>query len=367
MTTSKDLKQLISETIAQYIEPHLATDFVTAKALKAIELNDDCATITIVLGFPAQSSFKEIEAALITKLQKITQLDKVALKLSVKIEAHGVQSGLTGVKGVKNIIAIASGKGGVGKSTTAVNLALGLQVQGARVGLLDADIYGPNAPLMLGAATERPESKAGKYLIPIKCHGIQSMSIGYLIEQNDTPMIWRGPMVTNALQQLLNDTLWGDLDYLLIDLPPGTGDIQLTLAQKIPVSGALIVTTPQDVALLDARKGLRMFEKVKIPVLGIIENMSLYTCPSCGHQAPIFGTGGGQAMAKQYGINLLGELPLATEIREQSDRGVPIVIAQPDSKIAQSYRKIAQTVAARLSLQTKNYASKFPKIVVENK
>jgi ATP-binding protein involved in chromosome partitioning len=275
-----------------------------------------------------------------------------------------VQKGLKPLPGVKNIIAVASGKGGVGKSTTAVNLALALSVEGATVGLLDADIYGPSQPRMLGAS-ERPESRDGKTMEPVVSHGIQSMSIGYLIEE-ETPMVWRGPMVTQALEQLLRDTRWQNLDYLIIDLPPGTGDTQLTLAQKVPVSGAIIVTTPQDIALLDARKGLKMFEKVEVPVLGIVENMSTHICSRCGHEEHIFGEGGGQRMATQYQVPFLGALPLDIRIRQETDGGQPTVAAEPDSHIAGLFRDIARRAAARLSLQARNYSHKFPNIVIQN-
>jgi ATP-binding protein involved in chromosome partitioning len=265
---------------------------------------------------------------------------------------------------IKNIIAIASGKGGVGKSTTAVNLALALAAEGLRVGILDADIYGPNQPQMLGAIG-RPENKGNKKLAPVICHGIQSMSIGYLIDA-DTPMVWRGPMVTMALQQLLNDTAWDNLDYLIIDLPPGTGDIQLTLAQKIPVSGAVIVTTPQDIALLDARKAIAMFRKVNVPILGVVENMSLHVCSQCGHAEHIFGEGGGEQLAKQYAVELLGSLPLDKRIREQADGGKPTVVAEPDGSISKIYCAIARQVVANLS-QIQSRGAKFPKIVIENR
>jgi ATP-binding protein involved in chromosome partitioning len=281
-----------------------------------------------------------------------------------RIIAHEVQKGLKPLPGVKNIIAVASGKGGVGKSTVAVNLALALSVEGANVGLLDADIYGPSQPRMLGAS-ERPESRDGKTMEPVVSHGLQSMSIGYLIEE-ETPMVWRGPMVTQALEQLLRDTRWQDLDYLIIDLPPGTGDTQLTLAQKVPVSGAIIVTTPQDIALLDARKGLKMFEKVEVSVLGIVENMSIHICSQCGHEEHIFGAGGGQRMAAQYNAPFLGALPLDIRIREETDSGQPTVIAEPDSRIAGLFRDIARRASARLSLQAKNYSHKFPSIVIQN-
>ncbi len=265
---------------------------------------------------------------------------------------------------IKNIIAIASGKGGVGKSTTAVNLALALSQQGLRAGILDADIYGPSVPLMLGTHL-RPEVREQKKMLPVIAHGIQSMSIGYLIDEN-TPMIWRGPMVSGALQQLLNDTLWDNLDYLIIDLPPGTGDIQLTLVQKIPVTGAVIVTTPQDLALLDARRAIEMFRKVNVPILGIVENMSLHLCSQCGHAEPIFGEGGGQQMATQYGISFLGALPLDLHIREQTDSGKPTVVADPESANAKLYHKIAAELVEKLSLQGPKDSSNFPKIVIQN-
>lgn len=279
-----------------------------------------------------------------------------------QVVSHAVQPGLKPLPQIKNIIAVASGKGGVGKSTTAVNLALAL-AEHAKVGILDADIYGPNQPQMLGA-TEKPET-IDKKLQPVVRYGIQSMSIGYLID-SDTPMIWRGPMVTTALQQLLNDTNWQNLDYLIIDLPPGTGDIQLTLSQKIPVSGAVIVTTPQDIALLDARKAIAMFRKVNVPVLGVIENMSTHICSQCGHEEAIFGSGGGEQLAKQYEVELLGRLPLDKRIREQADNGKPTVVAEPDSKISHLYREIAKHLLLKLAAQPKNYASKFPNIVVQN-
>ena len=284
---------------------------------------------------------------------------------SSQITSHRVQAGLKPLPQVKNIIAVASGKGGVGKSTTAVNLALALKAEGAQVGILDADIYGPNQPHMLGAI-EKPKTKDNKAIEPIIRHGLQVMSIGYLVEP-ESAMIWRGPMVTTALQQLLHDTLWQNLDYLIIDLPPGTGDIQLTLAQKIPVSGAVIVTTPQDIALLDARKGIAMFQKVNVPVLGVIENMSTHTCSQCGHSEAIFGAGGGERLAQQYDIELLGSLPLDMRIREQADGGCPTVVAEPESKISQQYREIARRVAAKLSEQAKSYAAKFPNIVIEDR
>ena len=265
----------------------------------------------------------------------------------MSVRSHAVQANLTPHPRVRNVIAVGSGKGGVGKSTTAVNLALALAAEGARVGLLDADVYGPSIPAMLGLSG-RPDSPDNKSIEPMRAFGVEAMSIGLLVDQ-DTPMIWRGPMATSALMQLFNDTLWGDLDYLLIDLPPGTGDIQLTLAQKIPVAGAVIVTTPQDIATLDAKKALKMFEKVEVPVLGIVENMAVHTCSNCGHVEHLFGQGGGERMAAQYGVPLLGSLPLDIAIREQGDAGQPVVVAAPDSAVAQAYRQTARVMAATLA------------------
>jgi ATP-binding protein involved in chromosome partitioning len=275
-----------------------------------------------------------------------------------------VQRGVKLVAGIKNIIAVASGKGGVGKSTTAVNLALALAAEGATVGMLDADIYGPSQPTMLGI-TGRPTSKDGKTMEPMIGHGLQAMSVGFLIDM-DTPMVWRGPMVTQALEQLLTETRWSDLDYLVVDLPPGTGDIQLTLAQKVPVTGAVIVTTPQDIALLDARKGLKMFEKVGIPIIGIVENMAVHICSKCGHAEHIFGEGGGERMCKEYKVDFLGALPLDIAIREQADSGKPTVVSDPDGQVAQIYKQIARKVAAAIAKQSQDRTALFPKIVIQN-
>jgi ATP-binding protein involved in chromosome partitioning len=291
-------------------------------------------------------------------------IGRITVNVSRKIVAHKAQQGVSLLPNVKNIIAVASGKGGVGKSTTSVNLALALAAEGATVGLLDADIYGPSQPQMLGISG-RPESADGKSMEPMQAHGIQAMSIGFLID-TDTPMVWRGPMVTGALEQLLRETNWHDLDYLVIDLPPGTGDIQLTLAQKIPVTGAIIVTTPQDIALLDARKGLKMFEKVNIPILGIVENMSTHICSKCGHEEHIFGAGGGELMAKDYNVDLLGSLPLDIGIRMQADSGKPTVIAEPDSKVTAIYKEIARKAAIKIANTSLDHSSKFPNIVIQN-
>ncbi len=357
-------REQVESAIKHYIDPCLQQDLVSAKCIKNIAIEGNKATVDVVLGFPAKSH----EAELISKIkEQVVSLDGIsdaAITVSTKIEAHTAQKGVKPIQGVKNIIAIASGKGGVGKSTTAVNLALALQAEGATVGILDADIYGPSQPRMLGV-TDKPESKDGKTLEPLVGHGVQSMSIGYLIEE-ETPMIWRGPMVTQALDQLLNDTQWKDVDYLIIDLPPGTGDIQLTLAQKVPVSGALIVTTPQDIALLDARKALKMFEKVEVTVLGIVENMSIHICSECGHEEHIFGQGGGQSMSEEYNVDLIGSLPLDRQIREEVDAGKPTVVSDPDGRITQIYREIARRVAAKLSLQAREFGAKFPNIVIQN-
>ena len=297
-------------------------------------------------------------------LADLPGVGKVAVTVGHKIGSHAVQRGVKLVSGVKNIIAVASGKGGVGKSTTAVNLALALAAEGAQVGVLDADIYGPSQPTMLGIAG-RPESKDGKTLEPLEAYGLQAMSIGFLIDV-DTPMVWRGPMVTQALEQLLKDTNWRDLDYLIVDMPPGTGDIQLTLAQKVPVTGAVIVTTPQDIALIDARKGLKMFDKVGVPIVGIVENMAIHVCSQCGHAEHIFGEGGAQRMCKDYKVPFLGALPLDIRIREQADSGRPTVVADPDGKIAMVYREIARKIAVFVAQKAEDFSAKFPNIVVQN-
>ena len=361
---SEVTKEQIESAIKDYIEPHLERDLVAANCVKEIAIEGDHVKVGIVLGFPAKGIADEVAAAVRERVLAVPGISGAAIAVEWKVQAHTVQKALKPIDNVKNIIAVASGKGGVGKSTTAVNLALALAAEGAKVGLLDADIYGPSQPRMLGI-TGQPESKDGKSLEPMRSHDLQAMSIGFLIDE-ETPMIWRGPMVTQALEQLLNDTNWSDLDYLVIDLPPGTGDTQLTLAQKVPVSGAVIVTTPQDIALLDARKGLKMFQKVEVPVLGIVENMSTHICSKCGHEEHIFGEGGGERMAKQYGVRLLGSLPLSAHIREETDSGKPTVVAQPESRATEIYREIARRTAAKLSLQAKDYAARFPRIVIQN-
>ncbi len=357
--TQSDIEKLLKD----FIDPNLGVDFVSAKAVKKIEVDESRIAVKIVLGYPAASIKTELAETLRSKISAGTGVADVAIDLSSEIVSHAVQRNLKPMPGVKNIIAVASGKGGVGKSTTAVNLALALSVEGARVGILDADIYGPSQPTMLGLSG-RPEVD-GQAILPKLAYGIQSMSIGYLIDE-DTPMIWRGPMVTGALQQLLNDTRWDKLDYLIIDLPPGTGDIQLTLAQQVPVSGAVIVTTPQDIALLDAQRGLKMFEKVSVPVLGIIENMSIHICSHCGHEESIFGSGGALKMSEKYAVDLLGSLPLDIRIREQADGGHPTVVADPLGRSAEIYREIARKLAGRLALTAKDYSAKFPTISIVN-
>ena len=357
-------KSQIEAKLREVNDPNMDSDLVTAKVMKSIEQDGDAWNIAVQLGYPAAGFFDELKQAVAAALAEIDGIGEVRVEVSSQIKSHAVQQNLKPLQGIKNIIAVASGKGGVGKSTTAVNLALALQAEGATVGILDADIYGPSIPRMLGCQGQ-PESTDGKSLEPMVGHGVQSMSIGYLVEE-DTPMIWRGPMVTQALEQLLNDTRWNDVDYLVIDLPPGTGDTQLTLAQRIPVSGAVIVTTPQDIALLDARKGLKMFEKVEVPVLGVIENMSIHICSQCGHSEHIFGEGGGARMSEEYDVELLGELPLDIRIREQADSGNPTVAAMEDSQISSIYRNIARRTAARLATKARDHSAAFPNIVIQN-
>jgi ATP-binding protein involved in chromosome partitioning len=357
-------KQSIEAKLAEYRDPYLGQDLLTAKSIQSIDIKDNFVKIALIFGYPMAGLQEKLIADLNVLLQPIVGSTPLEISIRSEIASHVGQRGIKSIPNVKNIIAVASGKGGVGKSTTAVNLAIALQKEGARVGILDADIYGPSQPMMLGASLPAGQ-KEQKILLPIMSHGIQSMSIGYLVDQT-AAMIWRGPMVSTALQQLLNDTQWDNLDYLVVDLPPGTGDIQLTLAQKIPVSGAIVVTTPQDLALLDARRAYEMFRKVNIPVLGVVENMSIHRCSECGHAEHIFGEGGGQRLAEQYGIDMLGALPLDRLIREQTDNGIPTVAADPESANAILYREVARRIAAKLALQTKDYSHRFPTIVVKN-
>lgn len=354
--TSLD-RNAVEELLKGVIDPHTGIDLVASKEVKDISMEGEKINIELILGYPAKSW----ESELIKIVEGV--VDGATVTVDSNTVSHEVQEGVKPLKGVKNIIAVASGKGGVGKSTLSVNLALALSAEGARVGILDADIYGPSQPRMLGVSGQ-PQSKNGKTLEPMKNFDIQAMSIGFLVDE-ESPMIWRGPMVTQALEQLLNDTQWDDLDYLIVDMPPGTGDTQLTLAQKVPVSGSVIVTTPQDIALLDARKAYKMFEKVDIPVLGIVENMSTHICSNCGHEEHIFGSGGGQSLADQYGTDFLGDVPLDRSIREDVDGGRPTVAADPDGAITENYKLIARNVAAKLAMRKKDFSSKFPNIVIQ--
>src|SRR6476659_9826141 len=346
------------------VDPETGRDFVSAKQLKNLRIEGGDVAFDIELGYPARSQVDAIRKALIAAARSVAGVANVSVNVTSKVVAHAVQRGVKLVPGIKNIIAVASGKGGVGKATTAVNLALALSAEGASVGMLDADIYGPSQPPMLGIAG-RPESKDGKRIEPMEGHGLQASSIGFLIDV-DTPMVWRGPMVTQALEQLLKDTNWRDLDYLVVDLPPGTGDIQLTLAQKVPVTGAIIVTTPQDIALLDARKGLKMFEKVGVPIVGIVENMSIHVCSKCGHAEHIFGEGGAERMCRDYKVPFLGSLPLDIRIREQADSGRPSVVSDPDGAVADAYKAIARKVAVFVAQKAEDFSAKFPNIVIQN-
>jgi ATP-binding protein involved in chromosome partitioning len=356
----------VQSALKQLTDPNTKKDFVSGKSVKNIKIEGNDVSLDILLGYPAKSVWDEIKALVENHLHAtLPGAGKITANVSSKVVPHAVQRGVKLVDGVKNIIAVASGKGGVGKSTTAVNLALALAAEGARVGMLDADIYGPSQPTMLGISGQ-PVSKDGKSMEPMEGHGLQVMSIGFMIDGDDAPMIWRGPMVTQALDQLLRQTHWEGLDYLIVDLPPGTGDVQLTLAQKVPVTGAVIVTTPQDIALMDARKGLKMFEKVDIKIIGIVENMSTHICSKCGHEEHIFGAGGGEKMCSDYGVEMLGSLPLDINIREQADSGTPTVIADPNGAIAKVYKQIARRVAVKIAEMAQDHSAVFPKIVVQN-
>jgi ATP-binding protein involved in chromosome partitioning len=366
MTNSSVTASAIRAKLGTYTDPYLAQTLIQAKAIGEVSLSEGAVTIELTFGFPVGDYIGELQPALESHLKSELAGARLNLILKADITAHAVQKTLKPLANVKNVIAVASGKGGVGKSTTAANLALAWAAQGARVGLLDADIYGPSQPLMMGLAGRKPEiTEDGKHMTPLRAHGIEVMSIGFMIDA-EQPMVWRGPMVTQALTQLLGDTNWGELDYLVVDMPPGTGDIQLTLSQRVPVSGAVIVTTPQDIALLDARKGLKMFEKVEVRVLGVVENMSVHVCSNCGHVEHVFGSGGGARMAEQYGVQLLGELPLNIRIREDADGGTPTVVAEPGSPRALAYLQMARRTAARLSTLNKDYSRMFPKITVES-
>jgi ATP-binding protein involved in chromosome partitioning len=354
----------VQASLRALLDPNTGRDFVSTKSIRKIAVDGSNIAVDVLLAYPAKSQHETLRKLVHNQLAGLPGVGKVSVTISQKVGSHSVQRGVKLVPSVKNIIAIASGKGGVGKSTTAVNLALALAAEGAQVGVLDADIYGPSQPTMLGISG-RPESKDGKTLEPLEAYGLQAMSIGFLIDA-DTPMVWRGPMVTQALEQLLKDTNWRDLDYLIVDMPPGTGDIQLTLAQKVPVTGAVIVTTPQDIALIDARKGLKMFEKVGVPIVGVVENMAIHICSNCGHAEHIFGSGGGEKMCKDYNVPFLGSLPLDMHIREQADSGRPTVVADPDGPVAAIYRDIARKIAVFVAQKAEDFSAKFPNIVIQN-
>ena len=355
-------EQALLAALQTVVDPNTGQDFVSTKALKNLQITGDEVAFEVTLGYPAKSQMPELRRLLIAAARSVTGVGNVSVNLSSHIIAHSVQRGVTLLPQVKNIIAVASGKGGVGKSTTAVNIALALAAEGARVGLLDADIYGPSQPMMMGI-DGRPESDDGQTMEPLENHGVQVMSIGFLVNQ-DEAMIWRGPMATQALEQLLRQTNWKDLDYLIVDMPPGTGDIQLTLSQRVPMTGAVIVTTPQDIALLDARKGIKMFEKVGVPILGVVENMAVHVCTQCGHVEHIFGADGGKKMAAEYSMDYLGALPLNMQIRLQADSGMPTVIADPEGEIAQLYKSVARQVAVKVAAKAKDFSSKFPSIKI---
>ena len=350
------------DALKAVIDPNTGQDFVSTKQLKNLRLEGGDVAFDVELGYPAKSQVGALRKSLIAAARAVPGVENVSANLATRVVAHAVQRGVQLLPRVKNIVAVASGKGGVGKSTTAVNLALALAAEGAAVGILDADIYGPSQPMMMGIEG-RPESSDGKTMEPLENYGVQVMSIGFLVDAGD-PMIWRGPMATQALEQLLRQTNWGDLDYLIVDMPPGTGDIQLTLSQRVPLTGAVIVTTPQDIALLDAKKGLKMFEKVGVPILGIVENMAVHVCSNCGHAEHIFGAGGGERMAKEHGVDYLGGLPLTMSIREQADSGRPTVVSEPDGEIAAVYKAVARQMSVKIAPRAKDFSSRFPTISI---
>lgn len=357
--------QDINTALDGVIDPNTGKPITHQRGVRNLRLDDGRVQLDVEVGYPARSQFAAIADQVRQTLLAQPGITQVDVNVTSRIVPHTVQQGVKLLPGVRNIIAVSSGKGGVGKSTTAVNLALALAAEGARVGILDADIYGPSQPQMLGLGGQQPESPDGKSMNPLRAHDLQVMSVGFLVDV-ETPMVWRGPMATQALKQLLHETNWDDLDYLVIDMPPGTGDIQLTLSQTVPVTGAVIVTTPQDIALLDARKGLKMFEKVGVPILGIIENMSIHICSNCGHAEPIFGTGGGEKMCADYGVPFLGALPLDIRIRQETDSGTPTVVADPTGTLAEQYRAIARQVAIKVAAKARDMTHKFPTIVVKD-
>src|SRR5512144_194237 len=354
----------VQKSMRELVDPNTGRDFVSGKAVRKVRIDGGDIAVDIQLGYPARTQHETIAKLVRDHLAQLPGAGRVQVDITQKITSHAVQRGVKLIPSVKNISAVASGKGGVGKSTTAVNLALALAAEGASVGVLDADIYGPSQPMMMGIEG-RPESSDGKTMEPLENYGVQVMSIGFLVAA-DEAMIWRGPMATQALEQLLRQTNWKDLDYLIVDMPPGTGDIQLTLSQRVPMTGAVIVTTPQDIALLDAKKGIKMFEKVGVPILGIVENMAVHICSNCGHAEHIFGSDGGEKMGRDYNVEVLGSLPLDIRIREQADSGKPTVVADPDGPMAAIYRDIARKVAARIARAAEDRTSVFPKIVIQN-
>ena len=358
-------QESVTEALKGVVDPNTGKDFVSTRAVKHISITGSDVRLEVELGYPAKSQHERLRDLLSERVSTLPGAGRVTVDIGTRIVAHAVQQGVKLLPGVKNLIAVASGKGGVGKSTTAVNLALSLAAEGATVGILDADIYGPSQPQMLGIGDQRPQSVDGKTMEPLEAHGLQVMSIGFLVDV-ETPMVWRGPMATQALNQLLKETNWKDLDYLIIDMPPGTGDIQLTLSQSVPLTGAVIVTTPQDIALLDARKGLKMFEKVGVPIIGVVENMSIHICSNCGHEEPIFGTGGGEKLCSDYNVPFLGALPLDLQIRQETDSGAPTAVSDPDGRVASLYQEIARKVAARVAVKAKDMTHKFPNIVIKS-
>ncbi len=355
-------EQVLMEALAAVIDPNTGRDFVSTRSIRNLTVGDGDVAFDVELGYPCKSQIPGFRKALIAAAKAVPGVDNVSVNVNMKITAHSVQRGVQLMPSIKNIVAVASGKGGVGKSTTAVNLALALAAEGAAVGILDADIYGPSVPMMMGLSG-KPESDDGKTMDPLENYGLQVMSIGFLVAQ-DEAMIWRGPMATQALEQLLRQTNWRDLDYLIVDMPPGTGDIQLTLSQRVPMTGAVIVTTPQDIALLDAKKGIKMFQKVGVPILGIVENMAVHVCSKCGHTEHIFGADGGKNMAAEYGMDYLGALPLDMQIRLQADSGKPTVVSDPDSDVAAIYCALARQVALSIAAKNKDFSSKFPSIKI---
>ena len=361
MATS-DITAPLLAALGAVKDPHTGQDYVSTKALKNLKAEGGKVSFDVELGYPAKSQHPALRQALTAAARSVPGVSEVTVNIATRVTAHAVQRGVQLLPRVKNIVAVASGKGGVGKSTTAANLALALAAEGASVGLLDADIYGPSQPMMMGIEG-RPESEDGKTMDPLENYGVQVMSIGFLINPNEA-MIWRGPMATQALEQLLRQTNWRDLDYLIVDMPPGTGDIQLTLSQRVPMTGAVIVTTPQDIALLDARKGVAMFDKVGVPILGLVENMAAHVCTQCGHIEHIFGEGGGQRYAAERGIDYLGALPLDMSIRLQADGGKPTVVADPDGQVAGLYKSMARQVAIKIAAKAKDFSSRFPTITV---